>query len=407
MRVIYLDPGLENNRGHHANYCRAIKRELDHRAVTTLVFAGQAVSPELRGELGAVPLFRTSPYWATDGDPFAGALNAFDASSRSTAQDLGRLSGIEAGDLVYLTGAQPAPFMALVRWFTSLSDDRKPHVVMEFGTDPGVDLVPGAQPNELAIGTRDYRIDPRPMFYRFAAKHLSQADLARFHMVTCDSFSSQIYAHVLGKPVGVLPLPQFTRDTVTSRVGRRPITVAVIGHQRREKGFHLMPMVARLLLAHEADIRLLVHNGAPKEMPKVQQELRTVAEVDDRMILNEETVDEQKWDALLAASDLMLCPYDQVRYSTSSSGVVAEALANAIPLIVPARTSLEMLLQRFGHPGVTFKDWTPQSIADATRAAIANFDEIAGRAVAASKQWNATMGVGNMVTSLLARGQQA
>jgi hypothetical protein len=87
--------------------------------------------------------------------------------------------------------------------------------------------------------------------------------------------------------------------------------------------------------------------------------------------------------------------------------VATEALANAIPLVVPARTSLSRLLDRYGGPGTAFEAYTPTSIVAATRQAIADFDTIAARAEAAAGQWNATMGVENMVSALLAHGQPA
>jgi hypothetical protein len=55
----------------------------------------------------------------------------------------------------------------------------------------------------------------------------------------------------------------------------------------------------------------------------------------------------------------------------------------------------------FGEPGTVFDRYEPSSIVAATRQALANFDVIAGRAVAAAEQWKASMGVGNMVSALL------
>lgn len=406
-RVIYVDPGLRDNLGHHANSCRAIRRELQRRDVRVVVFGNSAVSRDLRDELGAIPMFRAFTYWQVDNDPYAGWLNVFDAATRATVEDLSRLQGLTADDLVYFNSVQPAQFMAAIRWFKALPEERKPRVVLEFGTDPGVDVVPGEQPGQVVIRSRDYRIDPRPMFYRFAANHLTESDLGRFHMVTFDATGAQLFGHVLGKPVSVLPLPQFTREIVTSRVGRRPITVSVLGHQRPDKGYQLMPLIARLLLAHEPDIRLLVHNGAPDEMAQIQQELRAQAAVDSRLVLDEEEAGSVKWDSLLAASDLILCPYDPTRFLASYSAVATEAVANAIPLVVPAGTTLATLLARFGNPGTVFNSRTPDAIVAAVREALGDFDLVAERALAASRQWNATMGAGNMVTGLLAYCQPA
>jgi hypothetical protein len=409
MRVIYADPGLRDNLGHHANSCRAIRRELEQRGVTVVVLSLNAIIPELQQELQAIPFFRAYTYWQTDGDPISGWLNCFDSSVRVTAEDLQRLQGILPDDIIYLNSAQPAQLMALVKWSKSLPTERRPHIVMEFGTDPGVDIDFGAEgnPGKFTLRLRDYRNDPRAMFYRHAACQLAEPDLARFHMTTFDTSASAIYALLLGRPVGVLPLPQFAHASVTSRVGRRPITVSVLGHQRQDKGYHLMPQIARLLLAHEADVNLLVHNGAPEVMPRVQQEMRAHAAVESRLTLNEQTAGPELWQDLLRRSDLILCPYEPARFIASYSAVATEALANGIPLVVPANTSLSRLLDRYGGPGTAFESYDSAGIVAATRRALADFDVIAGRAEAAAGRWNATMGVGNMVNALLAYGQSA
>lgn len=409
MRVIYADPGLRDNLGHHASSCRSILRELEKRGITVIVLGLSTIIPELKDELHALPFFRAYTYWQTDGDPIAGWLNCFETSVRVTVEDLRRLQGVTADDIVYVNSAQPAQFMALVKWSAALPPEKRPHIVMEFGTDPAVDVEFGTGDNagKFNLRLRDYRTDPRAMFYRHAACQLAEPDLARFHMVTFDTASSAIYALLLKRPVGVLPLPQFAKSTVTPRAARRPITVSVLGHQRQDKGYHLMPEIARLLLALEPDIKLLVHNGAPDFMPRVQEEMRSHAAIEYRLTLNEETAGPDLWEDLLRQSDLILCPYEPARFIASYSAVATEALANAIPLVVPGKTSLSRLLDQYGGPGTAFDAYNATSIVAATRQALADFDTIAARAETAASQWNATMGVENMVTALLALAKPA
>jgi hypothetical protein len=399
MRLIYADPGLRDNLGHHANSCRTIRRELAERGIEVVVLALTAITAELAEELGAVRLFRAYTYGQTDGDPICGWLNAFDSAWRSTVEDLNRLQGIAAADVVYLNSAQPAQLMALVTWATALPMERRPQIVLEFGTDQGVDIA-GA-PGRFQLRLRDYRRDPRAMFYRFAAGKLSRDDLPRFHMVTFDSAASEVFAKLLNRPVGVLPLPQFAHLTVASRVGRRPITVAALGHQRPDKGYQFMPEVARLLLAQEPDVQILLHNGAPRVMAQTQAELRTIAAAENRLVLDERVADPALWQQLLARSDVIVCPYEPARFIASYSAVATEAVANAIPLVVPAGTSLSRLLETYGNPGTSFTSTDPSAIVAAIRDALADFDAIASRARAAAEKWNATMGVANMVTALL------
>src|SRR6202012_2312559 len=69
MRVIYADPGLRDDLGHHANACRTIRREFARRGVTVVVLAFAEVLPTLRDELHAMPFFRAYTYWQSDHDP--------------------------------------------------------------------------------------------------------------------------------------------------------------------------------------------------------------------------------------------------------------------------------------------------------------------------------------------------
>jgi hypothetical protein len=76
-------------------------------------------------------------------------------------------------------------------------------------------------------------------------------------------------------------------------------------------------------------------------------------------------------------------------------------LASGIPLVVPGGTAMARLLAEFGNPGAAFSKYTPASIVEATRTALADFDTVAQRALAAAGQWNATMGAQHMVSALL------
>jgi glycosyltransferase involved in cell wall biosynthesis len=402
MRFIYADPGLRNDVGHHANFCRIIRDELIRRGIRVVVLAHVDISDKLLNELKAERLFRVFTYWESDGDPIAGWLNAFQSGAQATVADLNRLGGFNADDIFYFASVRPAQFMALVIWIKSLPVERRPRAIVEFGSDPGVDLV--AAGANLDIVLRDYRIDPRPMFYRHAASQLD-ADMRHVHMINFDSTPAAVYAYVLGKPVAMLPTPTLTPARITSRVGRRPVTIAVLGHQRPNKGYHLVPELARLLLASEPDIRLLVHNSAPGEMPREQAALRELAAMEPRLILNEQSPGLAEYHDLLAASDLLLCPYEPARYVVSHSGILMEALANAIPIVLPGGTMLARQLREFGNPGGAFAHYTVESIVAATRKVLADYDGFAARAVNAARTWNATMGVKNMVGRLLALGE--
>jgi len=100
MRLIYLDPGLRHDLGHHATVARSILGVLRARGIETLVFANALVVPDLRAELGAIPLFRAYANRPVDSDPIVGWLNDFETAAEMTLEDLRRISGLGASDLV-------------------------------------------------------------------------------------------------------------------------------------------------------------------------------------------------------------------------------------------------------------------------------------------------------------------
>jgi glycosyltransferase involved in cell wall biosynthesis len=404
MTFVYADPGLHDGVGHHANSCRFITQELRRRGVRPVILAHYGIEPALREELGALAHFRGFSYHLTDGDPICGWLNAFHDVGRRIRKGLLRLA-ISRDDRVYLNSVQPGVVLGVAEWLSDLKEDELPQVVMEFGTEPGVDIDLG--PDGFQLATRDPRSDSRAVLYRFAAGKIPKAAEPRLHMMTFEPNASAAYSALLGRPVGVLPFLQRAVTTRRSRIGASPRTVAVIGHQRLDKGYQLMPDVVRALLPAHDDIRILVHNGAPRQMVGIQQKMRDLAAADRRIILDERVADHLIWASLLDAADLIVCPYAPERYALSYSAVVCEALANGIPTVVPRHTALSRLLREFGSPGTTFSGFDAAAVAAATGEALASFDRLATLARQAADRWAGRFGPGPLVDAILGAGDPA
>src|SRR5580698_1907240 len=206
MRFIYADPGLKDERGHHANACRLITTELRARGIEPEVLAFKDASPRVCQMLAARPYFRAYTYWRADGDPICGWLNNFQKCWALTTEDLLKISPIGAGDILYLNSAQPSQLMGIARWLSQLPDGQLPHVVVEFGTGAGVEI----NDNErgYTLGFRDPRTDERATLHRFASLSVEQRTASHLHLVTFDPFSSEVYGILVNRPVGVLPLLQ-------------------------------------------------------------------------------------------------------------------------------------------------------------------------------------------------------
>jgi glycosyltransferase involved in cell wall biosynthesis len=390
MRFFYLDPGLIDDIGHHANYCRYIVGELRARGIETFVFGHDQVIGKLSSELGVSPLFRIHTYrkliWLSDFELFA----------RCTFEELERLPGIQASDVVYMVSTTPVQLMAVTQWLQHLAADRRPTVVVEIG-DTG--LVASNGQAGLTFAMPDARNNPRPTLFRHAADRLPA--IARLHFITFDRTLSEAVNFLLARPVRTLPLPYRAVTALRNRAGAKPIVVAILGHQRGEKGLLHLPEIAATLLRARPDVRLQIQNVAPEGAPKAQQELRKLAANSDRLILYQQPAGRTLWPQLLEQSDLILCPYYPNRYIASFSAVASEALANGIPVVVPAATTLEKLLEECGRPGVAFDNFEPKLIVDATVHALNQFDRYATLAYNAAMKWPDQRGPTRLVDGLL------
>ena len=397
MRIVYADTGLWQNVGHHANACRTLVGEWRARGHQVSIAGSRLIDDALRKELRVQPHFRVNTYEGADTDPICGWLTNFHHAATCTAEDLVALGPFAPDELLYVNSIMPAQLMALATFLGATPEIARPCVMAELGTGPGLDYT--LSDGHLQFHAKDPRQDARSVLYRFAGRQLQDRRIETLHLVTFDRTCSAIYGALLGRQVTTVPLAYAVPGMVRSRVGTRPVTVAILGHQRGEKGYHLVPAIAEALLRGPEDVRLLLHNGAPQQMTGVQDEIRALA-CDVRVTVDERAADGEIWAELLGRSDLIVCPYHPQSYIGAYSAIIAEALAHAIPLVVPAGTTLARTLQEFGSPGAVFDGFDAASVAAATRSALAEFDLIALRATAASALWHATMGVARTIDSL-------
>ncbi|HWF47485.1 MAG TPA: hypothetical protein VG168_10805 [Bryobacteraceae bacterium] len=402
MNFLYLDTGLISNIGHNAFSCRHVTRELKRRGIQTYVLAQKDIQADVREELSAQAFF-TCYTWFTYStlpggvvDPFCGWLNDFEIAWSNMRGDLEKIRGVTADDVVYVNSARAPQVMAVWSWFSQTPLNRRPTIFMEFGNALSVTLAENG-----VAWMPDPKQDSMPTMLRYIGLKMRKEDQARFHLATFAKKCSDAYSKVMGYPVLTLPLPHRAITDCHSRVGKRIKTVSVIGQQGWNKGYHLVPQFATQLLAQRDDVRLLIHNNIPGNMASDHALIRALAAADSRVTVNEEFAAGELWSHLLNESDLLVCPYNAKTYSTSYSAVASEAMANAIPLVAPANSTLSDVLEEFDTPGATFSDFTSQSVLEATLKVLDDFDSAAEKASLAARQWEATKGAGNLVDVFL------
>jgi hypothetical protein len=361
----------------------------------------QEVIAELKKELGVQPLFRWWTYLQIyrRQDPIAGWLRDFDVAWRVTLEDLQRITPVSAEDIVYFNSVYPAQFMALLQWMSSMPKESRPRAFVEFGTEPGV-VITSTIANNRQFEVMDPRREPRGTLYRYVGSIARKEDFPKVCLFTFERTVSEIYQALTGWPVATLPWPHLAVLAIRDRSGKRPIRAAVVGHQRTEKGFQFIPDVLRQLL-DGSNVEFLVHNSAPEEMAGAQNAVREMARNNARVILDERSVFGPEWAQILDRADLVICPYDPIRYASSHSAVVTECIANGIPCVVPANTVLAAMCRDFGGMAAEIPEWSVAGIVAGIGAGLTDFDALAARASTAAQRWQQVQGTPRLIDQLL------
>ena len=256
----------------------------------------------------------------------------------------------------------------------------------------------------------DPRQDARPLLFRFISRQMPPHILPRLRLVAFASTTAEHYRQVLGRRVDTLPMLFEATTARRSRVGKRPIVLAFLGHQQRDKGYHLAPELVQRLLTERPDVRFLIHNADPDAaathnptgLAETQRALRSIAAADNRVELCEEPAGKELWSALIERSDIALCPYSPQFYRAGFSGVAVEAIANGIPVVGPAGTGIETLIREFGGAGTVFERQESGAVIAATLELLDDFDRYAALAHRAAMIWPTRYGPRAMVDALLA-----
>ncbi len=431
MRFVYIDPGLTQNLGHHANSCRQIITAATKRGLSPVVLAHENIDLALAEELKAQPLFRWETYerhhsprlkslltklgrldlsrsikWLSFiNHPRPGVLKkveSFERAVRMTAEDLQQFD-FSSRDIVYFNSAQVVQLAAVLRYLISLPARDRATFFVEFFLPPGV-KVQLEKKKILTVIDENISHDPRAAFYKMVGAYWSHlAEQLPIHCITFDQYASRVFAELTGQTVSTFPLPRVSITDRRSRVGAKPPTIGIVGHQRRDKGYHLVPQIIRHVLAARPSSRFLVHNGAPREMEEVQSELRAMAAQDQRIEIDERVADAAIWRQLLERCDLIVCPYEANRFRGSYSAVASEAAAEAIPAVVPADTSLSEMIAALDGGYTAFDSWDARSIAEATIGAIDRLDGLAESADAAAARWPIQQGPDRLVDAIMSK----
>jgi glycosyltransferase involved in cell wall biosynthesis len=391
MRLIYCDTALADLNGHYFSECKMTVNAFSAASVTSHIFGHVAAKEADLAPLTVHAHFRTQKWeWlGFSNDFFCGPIESLLISANIIAEDLGRIEGLEAADIVCWNHITPSDLFALGLWGASISKEKTPHFLLHLGLQPGI--YPLVENGEL---TGKYEIIDRTSAeqFRLAAKRLPTHIKERIKFVAYDELAAKSYQELLLQEVHLVPFCSYENANPKRRNSSK-ITVSYLGVPRDPKGFATAPHVIQQLLQQTPDhVNFMVQLGGDwkiggdKVKPE-QQMIRDLASLNPRVKAVQGPLTELEYQGMLENTDLLLLPYDQQPYASQTSGPCMEALANGIVQVATNKTTMDFALRRHGMPGVLIDAPTVEQTVAGALEAIKNYDHLAEKAFAASQQW--------------------
>jgi glycosyltransferase involved in cell wall biosynthesis len=361
MRISLLDPALVSKAGHHLEWNLKIVDELTSLGHQVEVFADASVHrtvvESFSGRASVSPLFKVFPYINPSAiDPIAGELAAFLDGAAALAADL-RLIG-ECDLWLWPSLFAPQLYACSI-------------------------AAPAARISGCIHIDPGYRTANGRMWWRYAFL-VAQSTNLRANIGVTGPLLQREYAPLTATgriecfPVAFDGAPTGIRKTGLARIG-------FFGHQRQKKGATLIPeLVPRLL---RDGFQVVVHDSGNKVRVENAPGLTILGYVP---CLAEE----------IAKCDLVVSPLDPTAYRSMGSGIVWDAIASGVPVIVPSGTAPSLLVEETGAGKLT-SAISVDAICDAIIDVQQNYEQISIAALEASRRWHTTQGVKLHVAAML------
>lgn len=387
-RMIIVDPALRSLVGHHFHLNLALSEHARAVGLSPLVLASTHLADRrVSFHLDTTPIFHLCQYEGLDRPTVLGEINDYFGQVFDHA-----LGDVGDGDIVIFHTATPATILAIGRWVRANLPHRRFGVVVVCNV--GYFLIP-----ELA-----------PYYAEFLALVAGQ-DGARLKIWAEHADAAAALGGLAAGQVPIEPLP-FMFPAALDQIAHRPpssgpVVVCHQGHSRYERGSHLLePIAARVLKQRGEGVAFSFQiNPEQASWPaEALVELRRSVDAmhgDSRIDLHVGELSSEDYYERLGRSRLVLLPYTGT-YLRTSSGLFAEALAARRPMVLPADSYIAREAERVGAGFVTFSQWNPVAIADATVAAIDDIVRLEARAATAARHVHDDDGIEAFLGRLLA-----
>lgn len=398
-RIFLIDQGLITLGGHHAEYNFSIAQAARGEGLEPVLVVNQRYEPVEETDFPIYPIFTYA--WHNLARP--GDAGTIDPAACPSAYLFH--SELDAALRHFDAGAQDHVFIhsvgfleaeELIQFFLNERAERLPFFHLLLRRD--IDEVRG-NPHAFKAFVRSIR--------RLRDLGVLPHGLALY---TDTDELTESYTRETGVAFRTLPIPfrHGLIDAAQARVKSSPdddaaVRLLYLGDARTEKGFHLLPALARSLMLRDdtsPGARIIAQSNfnSPAGEPKPRAARnQLMALPGDVVTLHAEALSPDRYYELLCRSDVVLIPYDRACYSRRSSGIFTEALAAGKPVVIPAGTSMANCLPE--GAGVVYDG--EADFVRACREAVSRRAELASCAAASVARWRTLHSPALLVRALL------
>lgn len=361
-KIHICDPGLAGIQGHHFDLDIKISKFLVENGYDVCVYSNANTTDEVKRRISEIapihPLFRVGPYAnPLNYDPYAGELMLYNAHSQITAHDLKSL-----------------PEADIWLWPSMFSTQVKACAL----AGPRAQIAGCVHTPVVAEETPNGQI-----WWRDALLHAKRASL----MLRLGAIEPEHkYEYLPLTTDGKFSVYPTYFDGIKAQTCRTELrTIGFFGHQRGEKGGALVPLLSEKLA--QKGYSVIVHDSLGSLNIKNKNNLKVLGFVPD---LTPE----------IAKCDLIVLPYAAPRYKYKASGVMMDALACGVPVVVPFNTAPGRWIER-SNAGKQFMTLQLDSIMAAIDEAHRDYSAIAQAAYETSRDWHKKYGLDAFVRSMV------
>jgi len=374
MRILYIDPSLRQNLGHHANACVNITLAMRRAGHEVEILANQRLERDL--PIVAKPVFRRDIYYHISLHPYrrSGADLVVASYAIGAMREIERfrpdviyahsINGLaleafaKAVDAIYAPGKAPWLIAELPFPTTAMRQRRDGYYFVE--------QIKRAQDNIRAMGL----------------KHVK--------LITVDDITSTELQQAIGFPVATFPSPYVVQRQEIARSAKidHSIVVGCVGHQSVDKGFNLLPSIISDVAKRRKDVHFIVQIQPPNYAPQIG-ELETISTETRQIEFITGSLKHKDYQTLLERIDVFLLPYDPVRYKSSISGISHEAISMGKVVVAPAGSAVGSFVEKYQSKENLFSKWTSENVASCLAGVLDRLDERVEQARIGSQKFNA------------------